>query len=108
MRRTRLGVALGFIAAIAFAGNTQAFTGPTNGSFEDVSATYVDGGGGFQQLDAPNTSIGGWSIDSGSVDWSGADWAGRTIAFYRIEGRAVIAEQRPLRRQAVGPQSESV
>jgi hypothetical protein len=27
---------------------------------------------------------------------SGAEWAGRTIAFYRIEGRAVAAEQRPL------------
>jgi UDP-2,3-diacylglucosamine pyrophosphatase LpxH len=27
---------------------------------------------------------------------SGADWAGRTIAFYRIEGRSVVAEQRQL------------
>ena len=27
---------------------------------------------------------------------SGAEWAGRTIAFYRIEGRSVIAEQRSL------------
>jgi hypothetical protein len=33
---------------------------------------------------------------------SGADWAGRTIAFYRIEGRSVIAEQRPLRRDVIG------
>ena len=72
MRRTSLGVALGFIAAIAFAGSTQAFTGLSNGSFE--TGTYVDGGGGFQQLDAPNVSIDGWSVDSGSVDWVGTYW----------------------------------
>ena len=72
MRRTGLGVALGVIAAIAFAGSTQAFTGPTNGSFEVGS--YVDGGGGFQELDAPNASIDGWSVDSGSVDWISTYW----------------------------------
>jgi choice-of-anchor C domain-containing protein len=72
MRRTRLGVALGFIAALAFAGSTQAFTGATNGSFE--TGAYADGGGGFQQLDAPNASIDGWSVDSGSVDWVGTYW----------------------------------
>jgi len=33
---------------------------------------------------------------------SGADWAGRTIAFYRIEGRSVVAEQRQLSRDVVG------
>ena len=27
---------------------------------------------------------------------SGADWAGRTIAFYRIDGRSLVAEQRQL------------
>jgi UDP-2,3-diacylglucosamine pyrophosphatase LpxH len=31
---------------------------------------------------------------------SGADWAGRTMAFYRIEGRSVVAEQRQLPREA--------
>ena len=72
MRRARLGLALGVIAAFAFAGSTQAFTGAANGSFED--GTYVDNGGGFQQLDAPNTSIDGWSVDSGSVDWVGSYW----------------------------------
>ena len=25
---------------------------------------------------------------------SGAEWAGHTIAFYRIDGRSVVAEQR--------------
>ncbi len=72
MRRARLGVALGFIAALTFAGSTQAFTGAANGSFE--SGSYADNGGGFQQLDAPNTSIDGWSVDSGSVDWVGTYW----------------------------------
>ena len=72
MRRTRLGVALGIIAALAFAGSTQAFTGATNGSFE--TGAYIDNGSGFQQLDAPNTSIDGWSVDSGSVDWIGTYW----------------------------------
>jgi choice-of-anchor C domain-containing protein len=59
---------------MAFAGSTlAAFTGPTNGSFED-SGTYIDSGSGFQQLDAPDTSIDGWSVDAGSVDWIGTYW----------------------------------
>jgi UDP-2,3-diacylglucosamine pyrophosphatase LpxH len=33
---------------------------------------------------------------------SGAEWAGRTIAFYRIEGRSVAAEQRQLPRDVIG------
>ena len=33
---------------------------------------------------------------------SGADWAGRTIAFYRIEGRSVVAEQRQLPQEMLG------
>ena len=33
---------------------------------------------------------------------SGAEWAGRTIAFYRIEGRSVLAGHRPLPRNVVG------
>jgi choice-of-anchor C domain-containing protein len=58
---------------MAFAGSTlAAFTPPTNGGFE--TGTYVDNGSGFQQLDAPNTSIDGWSVDAGSVDWVGTYW----------------------------------
>jgi choice-of-anchor C domain-containing protein len=71
-RRTGLGVALGVVASIAFAGGTLAFTGPTNPSFE--SGTYVDGGSGFEQLSAGDTSIDGWTVDSGSVDWIGTYW----------------------------------
>ena len=33
---------------------------------------------------------------------SGADWAGRTIAFYRVEGRSVVAEQRQLPQEVLG------
>jgi choice-of-anchor C domain-containing protein len=60
------------LAAIALAGATLAFTGPTNGSFE--TGTYVDGGSGFEQLNAGDTSITGWSVDAGSVDWIGTYW----------------------------------
>jgi choice-of-anchor C domain-containing protein len=72
-RRIGLGVALGFLASIALAGPTSAaFSGLVNGSFE--TGTYTDNGSGFQQLDAPNTSIEGWSVDAGSVDWIGTYW----------------------------------
>ncbi len=71
-RRIGLGVALGSLAAIALSGATLAFTGPTNGSFE--TGTYVDGGSGFEQLNAGDTSIDGWTVDSGSVDWIGTYW----------------------------------
>ena len=65
-RRSTLGVALGFVAAIAFAGSTQAaFTGLTNGSFE--TGTYVDVSGGFEQLSAGDPSIDGWDVGGGGV-----------------------------------------
>jgi choice-of-anchor C domain-containing protein len=63
----------GGLAVLALAGATLAFTGPTNGSFEN-NGTYVDGGGGFEQLNAPDSSISGWTVDSGSVDWIGTYW----------------------------------
>jgi len=72
-RRATLGVALGFVAAIAFAGSTHAaFTGLINGSFED--GPFADNGMGFQQLDAPNTDIDGWEVGGTSVDWVGPYW----------------------------------
>ena len=72
-RRSGLGVALGFLASMAFVGGASAaFTGLTNGGFE--TGTYTDNGSGFQQLDAPNTNITGWSVDAGSVDWIGTYW----------------------------------
>jgi choice-of-anchor C domain-containing protein len=72
-RRSGLGVALGFVAAIAFAGPAAAvFTAPTNASFE--SGTFVDNGVGFQQLNAGDTSIDGWTIGGNSVDWIATYW----------------------------------
>ena len=71
-RRSGLGIAIGGLAAITLAGATLAFTGPTNGSFEN--GTYVNGGSGFEQLSAGDTSIDGWTVDSGSVDWIDTYW----------------------------------
>jgi len=58
---------------MALAGATLAFTGPDNGSFE--TGTFVDGGAGFEQLNAGDTSIAGWTVDAGSVDWIGTYWS---------------------------------
>ena len=50
----------------------MAFTGPTNPSLE--LGTYVDGGSGFEQLNVGDTSLDGWTVDSGSVDWIDTYW----------------------------------
>lgn len=71
-RRSGLGIALGGLAAITLAGATLAFTGLVNGGFED--GTYADPGSGFQQLNAGDTSIVGWTVDAGSIDWIGTHW----------------------------------
>ncbi len=71
-RRSGLGIVIGGLAAITLAGATLAFSGLTNGSFE--TGAYVDGGAGFEQLNAGDTSIDGWTVDSGSVDWIGTYW----------------------------------
>jgi choice-of-anchor C domain-containing protein len=71
-RRFGFGTLFGFLAAIALAGPTLAFTGLTNGGFE--TGAYVDNGSGFRQLNAPNGSIVDWTVDAGSVDWIGTYW----------------------------------
>ena len=71
-RRSGLGTLFGFLAAIALAAPTLAFTGLANGSFE--AGAHSDNGSGFQQLNAPNASITGWTVDAGSVDWIGTYW----------------------------------
>ena len=63
---------MGGLAAIALAGATLAFSGPTNGSFE--TGTYFDNGSGFETLSAGDISIAGWTVDAGSVDWIGTHW----------------------------------
>jgi choice-of-anchor C domain-containing protein len=61
------------LATIAFAGSTSAaFTGLTNGSFED--GTYANPPSGFQQVNAGDPSILGWTVDAGSIDWIGTYW----------------------------------
>ena len=71
-RRSGLGIAIGGLAAVALAGAALAFSGPTNASFE--TGTYVDNGAGFEQLNAGDTSIDGWTVEAGSVDWIGTYW----------------------------------
>ena len=66
------GTLFGSLAAIALAGPTLAFTGLANGSFE--TGAYVNNGSGFQQLNAPNSSIADWTVDAGSVDWISTYW----------------------------------
>jgi len=63
---------IGGSAVLALAGATLAFGGLTNGSFE--SGAYADGGSGFEQLNAGDTSLTGWNVDAGSVDWIGTYW----------------------------------
>ncbi len=71
-RRSGLGIAIGGLAAVALSGAALAFSGPTNASFE--TGTYFDNGSGFEQLNAGDTSIDGWTVDAGSVDWVGTYW----------------------------------
>jgi choice-of-anchor C domain-containing protein len=71
-RRHGLGIAIGGLAAITLAGSTLAFSGLINGSFE--TGTFLPNASGFEQLNAVDTSIDGWTVDAGSVDWIGAYW----------------------------------
>ena len=71
-RRSGLGIAIGGLAAVALSGAALAFSGPTNASFE--TGTYVDNGFGFEQLNAGDTSLDGWTVEAGSVDWVGTYW----------------------------------
>jgi choice-of-anchor C domain-containing protein len=71
-RRSWLAIVFGGLAVLALAGATLAVSPPTNGSFE--TGTYVDSGSGFEQLNAGDASIDGWTVDAGSVDWIGTYW----------------------------------
>ena len=71
-RRSGLGIAIGGLAAVALSGAALAFSGPTNASFE--TGTYVDNSFGFEQLNAGDTSLDGWTVEAGSVDWVGTYW----------------------------------
>jgi choice-of-anchor C domain-containing protein len=45
----------------------------SNGSFEDTTGAYVDGGLGFMP-NVTGTTIPGWTVVSGNVDWEGSYW----------------------------------
>ncbi len=72
-KRSGLGIAIGGLASVALAGAALAFSGPTNGSFE--TGAFVDNGIGFEQLNAGDTSVDGWTVDAGSIDWISTYWS---------------------------------
>jgi choice-of-anchor C domain-containing protein len=72
-RRTGLGIAVALISTLAITGPAMAFTGLTNGSFED-NGNYVDVSGGFEELSAGDASLAPWTVDAGSIDWIGKYW----------------------------------
>jgi choice-of-anchor C domain-containing protein len=55
---------------MSLAGSTFAFTGASNGSFEEGAFT----GAPFDTLTVGSTAITGWTVDSGSIDWIGSYW----------------------------------
>lgn len=62
---------LGVSAAVVMSGTAHA-AAFTNGSFENGSPQ--PGSGGFNTLGVGNTSIDGWTVQSGSVDWINGYW----------------------------------
>ena len=72
-KRSILGGVSALVASIALAGSAlAAFAGVTNGSFE--TGSYVNGGLGFEMLNASSTDITGWTVASGTIDWIGTYW----------------------------------
>jgi choice-of-anchor C domain-containing protein len=55
---------------MSLAGSTFAFTGATNGSFEEGTFS----GAAFDTLTPGSTALTGWTVDSGSIDWIGTYW----------------------------------
>jgi choice-of-anchor C domain-containing protein len=69
-RRPIVGAALAFVASMSLAGSAFAFTGASNGSFEDGTFTADP----FDTLVPGDTRLTGWTVESGSVDWIGSYW----------------------------------
>ena len=78
-RRSMVGAALAVVASLALAGSAMA-AGFTNGSFENTSNTYVDGGGGFMAA-VTGTTIPGWTVTTGNVDWINTYWQAEDGSF---------------------------
>jgi choice-of-anchor C domain-containing protein len=69
-RRPIASAALAFVASMSLAGSAFAFSGASNGSFEDGAFT----GNPFDTLVPGDTALTGWTIESGSIDWIGSYW----------------------------------
>jgi choice-of-anchor C domain-containing protein len=69
-RRQIVSAALAFVASMSLAGSAFAFSGASNGSFEDGTFT----GNPFDTLVPGSTALAGWTIESGSIDWIGSYW----------------------------------
>ena len=69
-RRPIVSAALALVASMSLAGSAFAFTGASNGSFEDGTFTTDP----FDTLVPGDTALTGWTIESGSVDWIGSYW----------------------------------
>lgn len=69
-RRSIVSAAFALVASMSLAGSTFAFTGATNGSFEDGTFTANP----FDTLTPGSTALTGWTVDSGSIDWIGSYW----------------------------------
>jgi choice-of-anchor C domain-containing protein len=69
-RRSIVSAAFALVASMSLAGSAFAFTGVSNGSFEDGTFTV----NGFDTLTPGSTALTGWSVNSGSIDWIGSYW----------------------------------
>jgi choice-of-anchor C domain-containing protein len=69
-RRSLFTAALSAVASLSIAASAFAFSGITNGSFEDGPFS----GGWWDTLPAGSTNITGWTIESGTVDLTGSYW----------------------------------
>jgi choice-of-anchor C domain-containing protein len=69
-RRSIVSAAFALVASMSLAGSTFAFTGATNGSFEEGTFS----GAAFDTLTPGSTALTGWTVDSGSIDWIGTYW----------------------------------
>lgn len=69
-KRSLFSAALSAVASLTIAASAFAFSGITNGSFEDGPFS----GGLWDTLSAGSTNLTGWTIESGSVDLTGSSY----------------------------------
>ncbi len=76
----------GGLAVFAFALVMSAMAAIDNGSFETGPIP-----GSFTTLNAPNTSINNWSVNSGSIDYIGSYWQASNGSFRSIDMNGLAA-----------------